>query len=206
MDFFDDSINMDTQAGEFIYVDTEIYPDKLKAGLIIYLFTYLKSFSSHEKVMVIDEAWDIIKDCSEYVGKCFRTFRKHNTSAIAISQSIDDFCDDDLGKVIFNNSHFKFVFRQSIARNPFISESDKEIIKSLKSIKGEYSQFYLTSLDGGKVLNYFASPSEYELFTSNKTDNKKINKFIELNAPYYNFKESFDRWVDFKYMYGGDIL
>ena len=206
LSYFNDEVYTKSKEAEFVYVDTTIYPDKVKKGLIIYLFEYFKNFNDSEKLLVIDEAWSLLKDNAAYIEECFRTFRKFKASAIAISQSLGDFYKDSLGRAIFNNSFYKFIFRQSTTDLSVFDEYDTEKIESINSVKGMYSQFYFKSSLHRKVLNYISTPSEYELFTSSRDDNKKLERFFRVNTPYYGFKETFNRWVNFKYLGNGGVL
>lgn len=189
------------EEADFVYVDTTIFPEKIKKGLILYLFEYFKHFKTHEKLFVIDECWDLLKGNASYIEECFRTFRKHRASAIAISQSIGDFTKDTLGDAIANNSFYKVFLRQGLGDSAYFDDFDKDKIKNLFSSKGQYSELYLKSSIHRKALRYYPTNLEYELFTSSREDNIKLDKFVERNIAYFDFSESLNRWVDFKYSY-----
>lgn len=196
--FFTNKAQEDAQ---FVYVDTSLFPGKLKKGLILYLFEYFKHFNAPQKVFVIDEAWDLLKGNAEYIEECFRTFRKHRASAIAISQSINDFTKDSLGDAIANNSYFKIFLRQGIKKSVYFDEFDEQRISQVNSHRGHYSEFYLKTSENRKILRYFPTQLEYELFTSSSEDNLKIYKFMDSNLKYFDYPQSIQRWVDFKYNY-----
>src|SRR5690606_40132436 len=84
-------------------------------SLIIYLIEYFKHLEG-EKIFIFDECWHLLLKNADYIAECFRTFRKHKASAVAISQNLDDFSESQLGRVIIqkdrkstrlNSSHVK---------------------------------------------------------------------------------------------------
>jgi type IV secretory pathway VirB4 component len=95
------------------YCDLSIYPESIKAPLIVYLIEYFKNMEG-QKIFVFDECWQLLTKNADYIAECFRTFRKHQASAVAIAQNLEDFLSTLLGRVIYQNSHFKFLFKQEV--------------------------------------------------------------------------------------------
>lgn len=184
------------------YVDTSIYPDKLKGPLIIFLIEYFKNLSGR-RVFVFDECWSFLIKNAQYVAECFRTFRKYSASAIAISQSFDDFLQTAFGKAIAQNSYYKFIFAQTTEGGGFLDQFDLDVISGLKSERGIYSECYIKSDAFKKVARLFIDPLEYELFTTTREDNFAIEKFLAKERDIFSFQESMNRWVSFKYDFGG---
>lgn len=184
------------------YVDTSLYPDKIKAPLIIYLIECFKHLEG-KRVFIFDEVWSFLNKNADYITECFRTFRKHGASAIAISQGLEDFVQTPIGHAIAQNSFTKLYFNQSVTRSSFIDDFDLNRIKVLSTKKGSHSEFYLKSEVNRKLLYFYPTFDEYELFTSNFEDNQNFEAFLKENQKYFKFYEVFDRYVEFKYFYGG---
>ncbi len=184
------------------YIDTSLYPDKIKAPLIIYLIECFKHLEGR-RIFIFDEVWSFLNKNADYITECFRTFRKHGASAIAISQGLEDFVQTPLGLAIAQNSFTKFYFNQSITQSSFIDQFDHIRIKELMTKKGSHSEFYLKSEVSRKRIHFYPTYLEYELFTSNYEDNLIFEAFLEENKKIFKFWEVLDRYVHFKYFYGG---
>ncbi len=189
---------------DITYVDTALYPKQIIAPLIIYLIEYFKNIEG-KKIFLFDECWEYLEKNSDYIEECFRTFRKHNASAIAITQDVGDFLSNQskVGQVIYNNTNHKFFFYQDTTSTNLISEEDSERIKSLRSVHGSHSEFFYKDDSVRKTVRYYATPTEYELFTTKKEDNLKLEKYDSVYGDFMDFKTLMDRWVDFKYEHGG---
>ena len=61
---------------------------------------------SVRKVLLIDEAWDLLKDgeVATFMEHAYRKFRKANASAIIATQSINDLYQNSVGQAIAENS------------------------------------------------------------------------------------------------------
>ena len=189
---------------DITYVDTALYPKKIIGPLIIYLIEYFKNIDG-KKIFLFDECWEYLERNSEYIEECFRTFRKHNASAIAITQDVADFLSNNskVGQVIYNNTNHKFFFYQDTTNTNLISPEDSERIQSLRSVHGSHSEFFYKDDSVRKTIRYYATPLEYELFTTKKEDNLKFEKYSSVYGEYLDFKTLINNWVDFKYNHGG---
>ena len=193
--FFD---NESRPLKKLTYVDTSLYPDRIKAPLIIYLIECFKHLSG-KRIFIFDEVWSFLNKNADYLAECFRTFRKHGASAISISQGIEDFTQTPLGLTIAQNCFTKFYFNQSTNRNNFIDDFDLEKIRGLALKKGDYSSFYIKSEVKRKIVYYYPTIFEYELFTSNFEDNQSFTLFLEKNREYFSFQENFKNYINLKY-------
>lgn len=189
---------------DITYVDTALYPKKIIGPLIIYLIEYFKNIDG-KKIFLFDECWEYLERNSDYIEECFRTFRKHNASAIAITQDVGDFLSNNskVGHVIYNNTNHKFFFYQDTTNTPLISHEDASRIQSLRSVHGSHSEFFYKDDSVRKTVRFYASPLEYELFTTKKEDNLKFEKYASVYGDYLDFKTLMHNWVDFKYFHGG---
>ena len=175
---------------DFLYVDIEKYPRSQITPLIIYVLEYFKRIPKNKKVLVFDECWSFLKDHSEYIDECFRTFRKVGVFTIAISQGLKDFesLSENLYSSIINNSYFRVFFPQESIVGSDITGFDNGRIKDLQFEKGVYSECYLKTSDNKikKILKLMLSPLEYELFHTEAGQSENLFKFFEENRKYFS--------------------
>jgi len=172
---------------KLLYVELSKYPDNIKGPLIIYIVEFFKSIEG-KKILLMDESWQFLKNNGEFIAETFRTLRKLDGSAIAISQSLDDFVNHDLGKVVFQNCFYRFSFRQKIS-NPPLPDHELMYLKKAASIKDKYSEFVLSVGDEARLLRYLPDELEFILFNSSRDFSRRIEKFIRVNKEYFSFKE-----------------
>lgn len=130
------------------------------------------------KFAIFDECWKMLEDeaVSNFIGEVFRTFRKYRASAIAISQTMDDFAKSRVARAIMPNSSIRWVLKQkgadqeSLKAALQLNDREMQLISSLKSEKGRYSEALLMAEDKRQVVRIESVPLEYWLFTSDPAD------------------------------------
>lgn len=187
---------------DFTYCDFSLYPEAMKAPLIIYLIEYFKNLDG-QKIFIFDECWHLLEKNAGYIAENFRTFRKKNASAVAISQNLDDFSETQLGRVIIQNTFTKLLFRQNLRESEFLDSTSKTLLDSIQSKKGEYSEFLYLSEVGNKPLRYKTTALEYELFTSDPTDAKQFQKYMDDKGRFLSFKKAIENFTAIKHVLGG---
>lgn len=185
----------------FTYCDFGIYPEAMKAPLIIYLIELFKSLEGR-KIFIFDECWHLLERNATYIEECFRTFRKHNASAVAISQTLDDFAESKIGRVIINTSYTKFLFRQEIRESEFIDANTKRLLETMQSRKGQYSEFLYKSEVGLKPLRYVPTALEYELYTSDPADTESFKTYMEEKGKVLPFRKAIENYTHIKHVKG----
>lgn len=174
---------------DFTYCDFGNYPDAMKAPLIIYLIEYFKNLEG-KKIFIFDECWHLLLKNADYIAECFRTFRKHMASAVAISQNLDDFSESQLGRVIIQNTYYKLLFRQDLAVSEFIDSHAKAILDSVQSIKGVFSEFLLLTERIKKPVRFFPEPLEYQVMTSARGDNNLFEEYLKIGGKILPFNKA----------------
>lgn len=193
-DFFTDEV---LPLNNFNYCDFSFFPESLKAPLIIYMIEYFKNLQGR-KIFVFDECWHLLSKNADYIAECFRTFRKHQASAIAISQNLDDFSGSQLGRVIIQNTYFKFLFKQALVESEFIDGTSKNLLDQIQSKKGVYSEFlYFTEINK-KPLRFYPSLLEYNLFTSDRGDLNQFESYMNEKGRYLDFKSAVHNFTEIK--------
>ena len=183
-----------TPIEKLVYVDTDAYPDNIKAPLIIFLFEYFEHIEG-KKVFVFDECWKFLKSVGWFIQERFRTLRKKNGSAIAISQGFDEFLSTEIGKAVVENCYHKFIFQQTIKSNEVLTDFDIAASSQVNSEKGLYSEFYYKSANHKKKLRCYGTPREKELFTSEGDDNERLEIFFHTLGEGHSFKTLFDTYM-----------
>src|SRR5258708_16681375 len=86
----------------------------LLSSLVWYLSNQV---SSRKKMLFIDEAHNLLidTDVAVFYRKLVKQARKRNMGVVSITQDIQDFLDNDLGKAIITNSETKILLKQSFA-------------------------------------------------------------------------------------------
>lgn len=172
--------------------------------LLIYHINQLMYMSTDRKSriqIIIDEAHRFLgknPKMDDFIEQAYRRARKYGASAIIATQGFDDIYNakdgglSRAGTVIVNNSAYKIFMKQTetsvnmlIKSEVFsLSETDKEILRSIMTLKGEYSELFLMTPDDVKlpyrlvVDKYF-----YYLTTTDATDKAKIKELTDQGIP-----------------------
>lgn len=166
------------------YVDLSVYPESIIPSVILFAIEYFKSLGTEEdyRILLIDECWKLLSKNHDYISECFRTFRKHGCSAIAITQGVNDLIElGDIGGAILDNSFFRVTLNQTLSEKAksFFSDYEVSMIASVASEKGKYSEFLISTSEHTKkkIFRYFATPFEYQMFNTNKDELRNWNAF-----------------------------
>lgn len=193
-EFFTD---VEQPLNDFTYCDFTLYPEAMKAPLIIYLIEYFKNLQG-KKIFIFDECWHLLSKNADYIAECFRTFRKYQASAVAISQNLDDFSESQLGRVIVQNTYFKFLFRQSLNTSEFIDCHTKTLLDTIQSLKEAYSEFLLLSENLKKPLRFYPTPFEYQIMNSSREDNLQFEHYMNEKGKFLSFQEAIHNFTQIK--------
>jgi hypothetical protein len=100
-------------------------------------------------------------------------------------------------KHILQSCSHKFMLRQTITDEKFFTQSELELIQSISSSKGNYSEIYYKSEFHKKVIRYHQNKHEYHLFTSERRDNLRLERFFKELPEELSFQEKFELYLDF---------
>ena len=176
----------------------ESYPDLQAVTLFLItdlVWRVIQTDRTTKKIVVFDECWKLLENeaGSKFIGEVFRTFRKYYASAVAISQTMDDFAKSKVSGAILPNSSHKWLLKQKGANFPdlkkMLSLSDYEIeaIQGLGQEKGSYSESFLLSEDKRQVVVIESTPLEYWLATTDPKDLAKLEEVKAQNKTLSNF-------------------
>ena len=165
--------------------------------LLIYHINQLMYMSSDRKSriqIVIDEAHRFLGKnprMDDFIEQAYRRARKYDGSIILATQGFDDIYNvksgglSKAGSVIINNSSWKIFMKQTetsinmlIKSEVFnLSELDKEILRSIVTVKPEYSELYVMTPDEVKLpYRLVMDKFFYYLTTTDPKDKAKIKE------------------------------
>lgn len=136
------------------------------------------------KFVVFDECWSLLENeaGARFLGEVFRTFRKYRASAIAISQTMDDFANSKVASAILPNASVKWLLKQTGGNLPSLqkilrlNEREIRLVESVTSKKGFYSEAFLIAGDDKQVVTIESSPLEYWLATTDPLDLRAMDR------------------------------
>jgi conjugal transfer ATP-binding protein TraC len=136
------------------------------------------------KLVVFDECWRLLENDAgaRFIGEVFRTFRKYRASAIAISQTLDDFSKSKVSSAILPNASVKWLLKQtggnieSVKSTLSLNERETRLVESVTSKKGYFSEAFLIAGDHKQVVAIESTPLEYWLATTDPKDIEALQK------------------------------
>ncbi len=140
-----------------------------------------------KKIVVIDEAWSLLTegDVAKFIEHGYRRFRKYNGAAITITQSVNDLYASPTGRAIAENSANTFLLGQKSesinlikkeGRLP-LSEGGYQILKSVHTIRGQYSEIFFHTEFGSGVGRLTVDNFSKLLFSTAPGDVQAINDY-----------------------------
>ncbi len=142
---------------------------------------------SRKKIILIDEAWDLLKDgdVSVFLEHAYRKFRKYGGSAIIATQSINDLYSNSAGQAIAENSATMFLLGQnaeaveSVKRSGRLamSEGAWELLKTVHTMTGVYSEIFIKSENGTGVGRLIVSEFQKLLYSTSPEDVSAIARY-----------------------------
>ena len=143
---------------------------------------------NRKKIMIIDEAWDLIKSgpVSVFIEHGFRKFRKYGGSAIVATQSLNDLYENPVGRAIAENANMMLLLGQkpeTIASirdsgRLVLSEAGFNLLSTVASVGGVYSEIFVKSGHTGVgVGRLIVSNFEKMLFSTAPEDVNAIENY-----------------------------
>lgn len=184
------SVRLESEIICFDLKGLESHPDLQSVCLFLMtdlIWREVQKDRTQMKVTVFDECWKLLEspEGADFIGGVFRTYRKYRASAVAISQTIDDFAKSSVAPAIMANSSVKWLLRQkgaepdSLKRALQLNDREMELINGLHSEKGKYSDAFLMAEDRRQLVRIESTPLEYWLVT---TDPKDLSLMKEESA------------------------
>ncbi|MFA5858193.1 MAG: ATP-binding protein [Elusimicrobiota bacterium] len=134
---------------------------------------------SLRKMIVFDECWQLFNDptSAQLIENLYRTARKFNASILSVSQSPDDFLSSKSASAVLANSYTKYILKLQKGHELLIkfglNTQEVNLVKSLSSVRGKYSEIMVKSMDKTRVLNILVPNSDYWICTTDPEDYQK---------------------------------
>jgi conjugal transfer ATP-binding protein TraC len=131
-----------------------------------------------KKMIVFDECWQLFDDpvAAKLVENLYRTARKFNAAVLSITQSPEDFLNSQSATAVISNSYIKYVLKlqrgfEALKKLDF-NEKEIELVKSLQSVRGKYSEIMVKFMNKTQVLRIQTSKTDYWICTTDPEDFK----------------------------------
>ncbi len=180
--------------------------------LISYLFMTTKEIMTLPrniyKILHIDEAWRVLQTkhfmVMDAIEQGIREYRKFGGALGIVTQYIKDLFPTDNDpisqklKAMKNNIEYFFLFRQPTEewermkedKDIYLSDFEVELAKTIRTVKGEYSEAYVISRSRGRGIARVVVPPEFRwLYT---TDPKEVAKRNEVYAQTKDIKATIE--------------
>jgi len=180
--------------------------------LISYLFMTTREIMNLPrnvyKILHIDEAWRVLQTrhfmVMDAIEQGIREYRKFGGALGIVTQYIKDLFPTDNDpiaqklKAMKNNMEFFFLFRQPTEewermaedKDVYLSEFEITLAKTVKTVKGEFSEVFVISRSRGRGIARVVVPPEFRwLYT---TDPKEVQKRNEVYAQTKDVKKTIE--------------
>jgi len=131
------------------------------------------------KLIVIDEAWDLLggANTAQFIETGYRRARKYGGSFVTITQSIMDFHKEsnaEVGRAIVQNSAFLLLLSQKkedieravSEKKLILSDFEKKFLETVRTIQGKYSEIFFKSDEWFGIGRLFVDDFTYILFNT----------------------------------------
>ncbi|QHS09087.1 TraC family protein [Sinimarinibacterium sp. NLF-5-8] len=132
------------------------------------------------KLMMIDEAWDLLgqMQSGDFIERAYRTYRKYGGSAGIITQGFNDLTQSKAAMAAYANSSWLFALAQKAEsldaafKEGLLIADDalREQLKSVHTAPGEYSEIFVRSDIGQGIYRFITDAYTYWLYTSGPTE------------------------------------
>lgn len=180
---FEGESNIDLD-NTFVVLDLDALnqtPDLQSVVLLILMMRitqvmYLSKNKKQRKLCIIDEAWRLLGrgKAGAFIEGGYRVARKHGGSFMTITQKISDYFASETANAAYMNSDFVIYLRQkpeelqSAEVKGHIDNSDGKIdvLKTIDTIQGKYSELAISSPDGLAVLRFLVDPITEKIYST----------------------------------------
>jgi type IV secretory pathway VirB4 component len=126
-----------------------------------------------KRILVVDEAWFMMRtpDSANFLNSIAKRARKYYLGVTTITQDVEDFLKDDIGKSIVTNSSIQILMKQhpaaieKVASVFYLSEGEKQFLLSCEIGEGLFF-----AGNNHAAIKVVASPQEHQLVTSKPSE------------------------------------
>jgi type IV secretory pathway VirB4 component len=158
---------------KFVVFNIRDLEDELRPiGMYItlnYIWNRVKT-DKRQRILAVDEAWQLMKhpDSASFMFSIAKRARKYYLGLTTISQDVEDFLNDRLGRAVVNNSSLQVLLKQA----PSAADIVADTFKLTSEEKNRLTQFpvgegLFFAGSNHVVIRILASPMEEQLITTN---------------------------------------
>ncbi len=134
-----------------------------------------------KRLLVVDEAWHMMRytDSAQFLWSIVKRARKYYLGLTTITQDVEDFLAQDIGKAIVTNSALRVLFKQSpaaidkIGEVFYLSQGEKQLL--LAANVGEGIFF---AGNAHAPIHVVSSPEEHKLITTKPEELLKMREEV----------------------------
>jgi conjugal transfer ATP-binding protein TraC len=160
---------------------------------LIYQIQQAMMDRSSYKLLIIDEAWDLLTggNTTQFMETAYRRFRKYKGACFSITQSVNDFYRIPSGVAIIENSDFMFLLRQRPESIKMLKDSNRvslsdglyELLGGVHTDTGNYSEIFVYTPVGITVGRLIVDRFTQLLYTSKADEYTAIKKYLDKGLP-----------------------
>jgi len=199
--YFNGPSNFDIKNDEFVVLELEHLMSRTDLFRVVTMQVlnavtqdlYLSS-RSRNRMIFFDEAYQFLGKAShikDVIEIGYRRARKYGGSFWVITQSLLDSLQwGDAGKVILNNSNFKFYLesvdfeRAKVEKLIDYDDFTMGLLKNLKTKAPQYSEIFMDTPAGKGIGRLLVDPFSYYVFTSSPKEVDKIEQMVKGGMSY----------------------
>jgi len=147
--------------------------DELRPTAIFIILDYIWTKIKHDlkkRLLVVDEAWYLMKseDSATFLYGIAKRARKYFLGLTTITQDVEDFLKNDLGKAIVSNSSIQVLMKQNasaiekLGTTFYLSQGERHLLLS-----AEVGEALFFAGQNHVAMKVVASPEEHTLITTN---------------------------------------
>ena len=123
-----------------------------------------------------------MSNTADFIANAFKTFRKYRCSTVAITQEVADLLQQKSGLAILANTANKIFLKQEhgivndIQQQLGLSNEITGALKSIKTVKGKYSEALVITSSSSGVIRLVPNPFLYWVASSESRDNDYLKE------------------------------
>lgn len=146
--------------------------------ILDFIWTRIKK-DLKKRLLIVDEAWHMMRypDSAQFLWSIVKRARKYYLGLTTITQDVEDFLAQDIGKAIVTNSALRVLFKQSpaaidkVGKMFYLSQGEKQLL--LAANVGEGIFF---AGNNHAPVNVIASAEEHKLITTKPEELLKMRE------------------------------
>jgi len=143
--------------------------------ILDYIWTRVRK-DIKKRILIVDEAWHMMRyeDTAQFLWSIVKRARKYYLGLTTITQDVEDFLSQDIGKAVVTNSAMRLLLKQSpaaidtVQQTFYLSQGEKQLLLSAERGEG-----ILFAGPHHAPIRIVASEEEYDLITTNPSDAQK---------------------------------